>query len=87
MELFDQELSDARALLGAQGLDPAAFTMTQEHLPPDEDTPSMFTMRYEVTVSRAGDGVAGSRTYTGGIGLHWVREFEADLKAGRFGAG
>ena len=83
MELYDDEEQEARALIAAQGLDGATFGFSRQDLPPEEESPdAMFTMRYEVTVRR--DGAANTRRYIGGIGLAWVREFEADLKRGQF---
>lgn len=82
MELFDDEIREARALIVSRGADPGKFGFTREDIAPDDEGNSMFTMRYEVTVRR--DGVVKPGRYLGGIGLRWLDEFEADLRKGHY---
>lgn len=82
MELFDTELDEARAGLTAKGIDPADFSFERVFLPPESDDGAMFTIRYEVRITRASTGKA--MTTVGGIGLDWVGDFQDALDDGDF---
>lgn len=73
MEMFDTEREKAKQDLVAKGLDPQAFTFERTYLPPDSDDGAMFTVRYEVRVTRVETG--RTLVTTGGIGLDWVDDF------------
>jgi hypothetical protein len=82
MELFSRELDEVRGHLADAGLDPESFVFERTFLPPESEDGAMFTVRYEVTVSRKQGEPA--LTLVGGIGLDWVREFMDALRQGYF---
>ena len=48
---------------------------------PDPDGGGMFTVRYDVVITRK--STRKSFTAVGGIGLRWVDEFDHALRSGR----
>lgn len=82
MELYEAELADAKARLAAMGRNADDFAFEMEILPPDPDGGGMFTVYYEVRVRNAVSGEGGR--LIGGIGMHWVDNFEEAVKAGDF---
>lgn len=82
MELYESELSDAKARLAALGRDPALFAFEMEFLPPDPDGGGMFTVQYEVTAENTASGKRAR--FIGGIGMRWVDYFEDAVKDGAF---
>ena len=84
MDLYDQEVKEARRMIAAAGLREETFSLHRSDMPPDPDeaADSMFTMRYEIVVSCTESSV--ECRYIGGIGLNWLTQFESDLRAGSF---
>jgi hypothetical protein len=80
--LHEREIDEARAQVAQSGRDPADFAFDLAFMEPDPDGGGMFTVRYEVTVTRASSG--RTEGYIGGIGLDWVAAFAEDLGGGGF---
>ena len=82
-ELYRRELETAQQHIRDAGLDADDFTFNMSYQEPDPDGGGMFTVRYDVVVTRRSTGKAFSSV--GGIGLRWVDAFDHQLKAGHFG--
>ena len=82
MDQYDVELQDALGRLLAQGRDQTEFSFQRTFLAPEPDGAGMFTVQYEVRISR--QTTAKSLVVIGGIGLRWVDHFEGALNNGRF---
>ncbi len=82
MEQYQAELAAALRRLAGLGRDPADFDFAMAFIPPEPDGAGMFTVEYEVTITRT--GTSRSLTETGGIGWKWVDRFEAAVNAGYF---
>ena len=82
MELYQKELEDAVERIRSAGRDPDDFAFDMAYQEPDPDGGGMFTVRYDVVVTRRASGK--SFTSVGGIGLRWVDEFDHALRSGRF---
>lgn len=80
--LHEKEIDEARQKLAESGRNPDDFSFDVKFMEPDPDGGGMFTVRYEITVSRTGQGT--SAEYIGGIGLDWLAVFEDDLGGGAF---
>ncbi len=80
--MHEQEIEQARAQIAETGREPAEFAFDAAFLEPDPDGGGMYTVRYEITVTR--DPSGQSAGYIGGIGLNWLSAFEEDLEAGAF---
>ena len=83
MELYQRELKAAHERIQQAGLDSEDFTFDMSFQEPEPDGGGMFTVRYDVVITRRSTGKAFSTV--GGIGLRWVDEFDHQLKAGGFG--
>jgi hypothetical protein len=82
MQLFEEEIEDARKRLAECGRDAADFGFKVSHLPPDPDGGGMFTARYMVAITDA--RTQRSLELIGGIGLRWVDAFVEALRDGDF---
>ena len=72
--LLDSEISDAKGIVAARGLNPSDFDFQARRR--DQPTGThLHLVRYIITVSREGRSVE----YLGGHGLEWLGRFEADL--------
>ncbi len=80
--LHELEIEEAQERIVAAERDASDFAFETAFMEPDPDGGGMFTVRYEVTVSRESTGKSAG--YIGGIGLDWVSAFEADLADGEF---
>ena len=80
--LHEQEIEEAKERIVTAHRDASDFAFDVAFMEPDPDGGGMFTVRYEVTVTRASKGKSAG--YIGGIGLDWVSAFEADLGEGWF---
>ena len=82
MELYERELRDALSRIESNGRNQDDFSFNMTFQPPDPDGGGMFTVRYDVEISNL--KTSKSLVETGGIGLRWVDDFEAALRAGHF---
>jgi hypothetical protein len=82
MELYNQELAQARETIREAGRSPDDFDFAMEFQEPDPDGGGMFTVRYDVTVTCRNTGKQA--VMTGGIGLRWVSQFAAAVEQGYF---
>jgi len=82
MELHEQEMEKAKAVLRSYGKDPDDYQFDVSFLPPDPDGGGMYTVRYTVAVTNTVNNA--SLELIGGIGLEWVSVFEEAVQAGHF---
>ena len=83
MEQYQKERARAEADIASAGIDPADFAFEMEYLEPDPDGGGMFTLQYEIRVTRQSTGK--TLTLIGGIGSDWVGALGEAVRTGHFG--
>ena len=82
MEQYQKERVQAEENIVSAGLDRNDFTFEMEYLEPDPDGGGMFTLQYEIRVTRQSTGK--SLTLVGGIGSDWVGYLDEAVRTGHF---